>query len=344
MPSNQSSDWFERLVGFRERDYHETQRQLRVEGKQLHSLVNGQSYGIGELEILSLQDLRARVRPHNREGGRLRVKIVQGDVGELHGAPEFAGALFQVASQFNLLEMIGPEVTPEDGVTRYYRDHTQGPACAIAAGAATLYRNYFLPVGGQIGQTRDRQIDCLADVGHALVAELGGSLRDLWTMENGYAHCNRTSLEAINAWIDSASVEQLEAMRGHLRIGLQWDVEVTGAAGPARPVVSQAFCSALPVNYYPEVPKQLWKPFASLVLEAAYEATLYAAMGSAQRGASNIVMLTRLGGGAFGNGGEWIQGAMRRALRLFSDVNLEVKLVSQWEPSGDTLMLAREFG
>jgi hypothetical protein len=97
-------------------------------------------------------------------------------VGELHGAPEFAGALFQVASQFNLLEMIGPEVTPEDGVTRYYNDPTQCPACAIAAGAATLYRNYFLPVGGQIGQTRDRQIDCLADVGNALVAELGGSL------------------------------------------------------------------------------------------------------------------------------------------------------------------------
>jgi hypothetical protein len=26
-------------------------------------------------------------------------------------------------------------VTPEDGVTGYAQDHTQGPACAIAAGA-----------------------------------------------------------------------------------------------------------------------------------------------------------------------------------------------------------------
>ena len=62
-----------------------------------------------------------------------------GDVRALHGAPEHANALFQVASQFNLLEMVGPEVTPEDGVTRYQGDKTQGPACAIAAGAATIY-------------------------------------------------------------------------------------------------------------------------------------------------------------------------------------------------------------
>jgi len=30
------------------------------------------------------------------------------------------------------------------GVTRYQHDHTQGPACAIACGAATIYRNYFV--------------------------------------------------------------------------------------------------------------------------------------------------------------------------------------------------------
>ena len=34
-------------------------------------------------------------------------------------------------------------MTPEDGVTRYKDDPTQGPACAIAASAATMYRNYF---------------------------------------------------------------------------------------------------------------------------------------------------------------------------------------------------------
>jgi len=57
----------------------------------------------------------------------------------MHADSANAGAIFQVASQFNLLEMVSDNVTPEQGVTRYERDATQGPACAIAAGAGTIY-------------------------------------------------------------------------------------------------------------------------------------------------------------------------------------------------------------
>ena len=35
--------------------------------------------------------------------------MVTGDVRQMHQSPENAGALFQVASQFNLLEMISPD-------------------------------------------------------------------------------------------------------------------------------------------------------------------------------------------------------------------------------------------
>jgi hypothetical protein len=129
--------------------------------------------------------------------GRLKVGIVIGDVRHMHRLPENAGALFQVASQFNLLEMTGPEVTPEDGVTRYKDDHTQGPACAIAAGAATIYRNYFAKVGGCDGQTKDRQFDGLADLGEALGEALNQPVAALWKMRNGYALCTRAGLDAI---------------------------------------------------------------------------------------------------------------------------------------------------
>jgi hypothetical protein len=61
--------------------------------------------------------------------------------------------------------MVGPAVTPEHGVTRYKDDPTQGPACAIAAGAATIYRNYFAPVGDGHGQTKERQLDYAAVTG-----------------------------------------------------------------------------------------------------------------------------------------------------------------------------------
>ena len=37
------------------------------------------------------------------------------------------------------MEMVAPHVTPEDGVTRYQGDPTQGPACAMAAGGAPIF-------------------------------------------------------------------------------------------------------------------------------------------------------------------------------------------------------------
>lgn len=98
-------DWFERLTGFREAGYAETQAQLAVEGRHLVSKVNGQRYGIGDLELVSLQALRDRVSACKPRPGTLSVRNVSGDVRALHANSEFAGALFHVASQFNLLEM-----------------------------------------------------------------------------------------------------------------------------------------------------------------------------------------------------------------------------------------------
>jgi hypothetical protein len=224
---------------------------------------------------------------------------VAGDVRRMHQSPEKRGALFQVASQFNLLEMVGPSVTPEQGVSRYKDDHTQGLACAIAAGAATIYRNYFAPVGTGHGQTAKRQIDTLAPVGKALSGVLKLPVAALWTMQNGYALCTRAGLDSITGYLSSLDAEEAAILGGKLRIGLHRDVEATEAAKD-RLLVSQAFCSALPVAYS-SVASPHWDKFACFVLQAAYEATMWAAILNAQRGASNVVFLTFLGGGAFGN-------------------------------------------
>src|SRR5215510_9690044 len=190
-------DWFERLTGFRETSYADTRVKLAVEGDRLSSSVNGKSYGTGRLELLPLHTLRNHSRSGDGPAGRLRVKLVRGDVREMHRSPEYAGSLFQVASQFNLLEMVGPDVTPEHGVARYEDDRTQGPACAMAAGAATIYRNYFAPVGDGIGQTSKRQLDGLADLGAALGDAVGLPVEALWTMRNGYALCTHAGLDGI---------------------------------------------------------------------------------------------------------------------------------------------------
>jgi len=336
-------DWFERLTGFREMKYDDTRTKLKVDGNRLHSLINGENYGIGQLELVPLKALRERVKSAGGLPGRLKASVLSGDVRQMHQSPQNAGALFQVASQFNLLEMTSYDVTPEHGVTRYQHDPTQGLACAIAAGAATIYRNYFAPVGGGDGQTTERQFDGLADLGKALGTALNHPVEALWNMQNGYALCTRSGLEAIAKHLSKLQPEQVDILRGKLCIGVHRDVEVTDAEGEHRPLVSQAFCSALPVAYNRRVPRPYWEAFASLVLQAAYEATMLAAVLNAKGGASNVVLLTSLGGGAFGNDESWIHAAMRRALEMMSEIDLDVRLVSYGTPSRAVRQITEHF-
>ncbi|MFG1317546.1 hypothetical protein [Xanthobacter autotrophicus] len=328
--------WFFRLTGFEETGYHETRDRLAVGDGRLQSHVNGRTFGIGTLELVSLGELRQRVDAPS-ETPRLQVGFVQADARRLHRQRENAGALFQVASQFNLLEMVGYDVTPEHGVAGYEHDPTQGPACAIAAGAATIFRNYFAPVGGGIGQTRDRQLDGLADLGARLAELTGRPVSDLWEMRNGYALCTKAGLVAIEEAVtalDDAGVDQL---RGLLRIGVHGDVEVTDDPEEPGQIVTQAFCSALPVSYQRSVPTALWSTLARLVLEAAYEATLLAAVENLGRGGSARVYLTRLGGGAFGNDDRWIDEAILRALEPARSWPLDVRIVVRDMGAADSL-------
>lgn len=324
------TDWFERLTGFREDGYEATRQRLEVNGDELESRVNGKRYGIGQLTLPTLTELRERVDASL--GQRTSVRTMIGEARKLHADPELSGALFQVASQFNLLEMSSQHVTPEHGVTRYAGDHTQGPACAMAAGAATIYRNYFVPVEGVVGQTTDRQLDALGGLGAQLSELTGKPLDELWSMQNGYALATADGLRAIGRLLDAASDELRDFLRGQLVIGLHRNVQVTDLDGDERRLVSQVFCSALPVGYSC-LPRGAWAPFARLVLEATYEATLLAAVEQAQNGGASTVLLTRVGGGVFGNDPAWIDHALERALVRVENAGLDVRIVAHRQTS-----------
>lgn len=314
--------WFETLTGFPEGNPQNVRANITLEGEDaFRSRVNGRVLVCGELETPSLAELRERVRKNRPKPGRLSVREVVADVQHLHTNESNAGALFQVASQFNLLEMVSPNVTPEFGVGIYENDRTQGPACAIAAGAGTIYRNYFALVNGQTGQTAENQIDCLADLG----AALGNSGRRLWEMRNGYALATHSGLSEISQRLRASSEVELDNLRQLLRIGIQWNTQVT--LNDCQHQVTQAYCSALPVAYSSE-PANLWADFARLILEASYEATICAAILNAQNTGNNRVFLTLLGGGAFGNEAVWIIGAIQRALKIYSQADLDIAIVS----------------
>lgn len=320
--------WFEDLTGFREDDVDDVAARLRLDGPTLTSTVNGRTMRCGTFELVSLAELRDRAGSAPTPTGPTTLREVVADVGALHRDPANAGALFQVASQFNTLEMVSPSVTPEEGIDRYEHDRTQGPACAVACGAGTIYRNYLVPVGGRIGQTSTVQLDGLAD----LAAGLGLAIE----MRNGYAFPTAAQLDAAADHLAGLDDADRDRLLGRLRVGLQAGTEVTAA--DAGHLVDQVYCSALPVAYSP-IPTPRWEALARLVLDGAYEATLTAALAPRSgptdmtgptdpTGRTGRVHLTLLGGGVFGNRLEWILDAIDRAVGRVARAGLEVSIVS----------------
>jgi hypothetical protein len=108
--------------------------------------------------------------------------------------------------------------------------------------------------------------------------------------------------------------------------GLDWFEQLTG-------FVETDYASTLPVAYSDISPRN-WPRFACLVLEAAYEATLWAAVENARRGRSRTRALDKPWRRRIRKRREldrcWL-GA--RALKLASGFDLDVRLVSYGEPS-----------
>ncbi|CAK9059377.1 unnamed protein product [Durusdinium trenchii] len=231
-------------------------------------------------------------------------------------------------------------------------DRTQGPACSIACGPATVVRNYFAPLGGSVGQRRGRQINNLQDFLAELDELCNPTAPDTFAMRShalgtapflrvrsGYTEASFRELQRLNRALKGLSEEQLDRLRGKLRIGLHEEVQVTSTAWGAKLVhpsanqlVTQVFGSACSVAYSRDSSRDDWEPVARLILEASYEATLLAALKQAikheGREGSNRVFLTCLGGGVFGNSMEWILDAMRRAFLQLKEADLDVRIVT----------------
>lgn len=311
--------WFKELTGFEEKSPDYVRSNLVIKGENLVSLVTNQQFSFGRLEVPSLEQLRKMSIKEFSD--KIQVREIVADVKELHCQIENENALFQVASQFNLLEMVNPDIIPEQGVDRYEYDFTQGPICAISCGAGTIYRNYFVTVNGETGQTANNQINCL----DLISKEFNNAELNLWQMKNGYVLTNQEGLKTINQKIGELDEIERENLKGKLKVGIQWNTEVT--ISETKHKLSQVFCSALPIAYN-YISPHYWEPFARVILEATYESTLYAGLMNLKSNRSNIVYLTLIGGGAFGNPEQWIVESMQKAIDKFKHVPLDIRIVS----------------
>ncbi len=313
--------WFETLTGFAEQSGEQVRSQLVLEDTKLTSEVNDRMMDAGRFTTPTLASLRQEITPPCSDNDTIRIREVVADVQSLHQAPQNKAAVFQVASQFNCLEMAAPHLTPEDGVGIYQYDRTQGPACSICAGAGTIFRNYFAEVNGAQGQTADNQVDCLSEIGR----HFNNATNKYWEMTNGYCFPAKAGLAEIEKTLSRCSDEELDRIRGKLKVGIQANTEVT--IGSNHHNVTQVFCSALPVAYSP-IPAKHWNYFPRLILDSTYEATFSAALRNLNDTGCDKLYLTLVGGGVFGNKLDWILAAIDRSLKLFAATKLDVSIVS----------------
>lgn len=364
--------WYETLFGLAETGNYsaiQSNFQVDVNAGIMTSKANNKAFQIGQFSTPTLNNLR--------EAGKLKLDasrtndqcgvqqfsfehVIQGDVLLEHA--KYPGAVFQAASQFNCLEFSNWKATPELGITWYCSDPTQGPACALACAAGTVVRNYFVDVSAHSALgTTNKTTDCLGQYADsqvnnldALEVALGNDKERYFNVLNGYTFSQGVEpLARLNAVIEASkqappSHPTYDDYLGLVKIGLHTDVGVTFRSRFADVVdiaegltVTQAYVSALSCAYS-GIGTAHWTSFAKLVLDAAYEATLWAAVLNALRDApesltdrdfpapsqahKHDVFLSFIGGGVFGNDPEWISDAIGRALAIMHTHNAPIRV------------------
>lgn len=145
------ANWFREAFGFTEpKDFPSARDAFRVRevasdavpaaagpALELEAVATQRVFHLGPFEDISVAQLRARVADMTADSsasaaagglssaGGLSFSNIVAEAKSLHLEPSSANGVFQAASQFNCLEMVGPSVRPEDGVTRYHADRTQ---------------------------------------------------------------------------------------------------------------------------------------------------------------------------------------------------------------------------
>lgn len=343
------SDWFEQIFGFKEKtgldgyEYTKSLFEYNPESYTINSKVNGRTFGCGIFncptvkELKQMVDLKKSQHPSKFYGKPTFNCEVVGDILTQHSKPENRGALFQAASQFNCLEFGGPNVTPEDGITNYQNDHTQGPACSLVTPAGTLYRNYFVEVtcpngSKQYGQTFNCQINNLENL-----QSIVGS--QYFRVKNGYTNSSKTKLTELNSILES-NVGLKEKLTEELKVGVHFEQETifrerwVELNDPSFKV-SQVFSSALSIAYGGSHMMKLWIPLAEIILNGTYEATIYAGMLNYLKTGNKRVLLTQVGGGVFGNPPELITAAIQRAFMIAHRNNFPLEIIIGFYSQGE---------
>lgn len=336
----------EDILGVKEQEFRDCDdlvHEALVAPDRLRNRQTGQEWRTGTLETPTLGALR--VQPVGLRGSsRGFINVLCGandlgkvDVGYLQAHPENDGALFQVASNFNGLELMNKhDSRAMTEVGHYVCDRTQGPFASISAAPGLLLRHYYPFWQANTSPQTWRQIYNGRQV--QLLEHLG------LAVTNGYLDLRAADLTS------ELSLDQFQV--AHHR-----DVQVTfgRVKGAEHEMVthlqrvSQVFTATADLAQtnrflYAEHPEQV-KVLVKILLRGAYEGTLRAAAVSGV----TRVYLTLIGGGVFANPPSWIVDVLEEQLDLITESGLSV-VVNTYRGIGDRqafdrlIALARKTG
>ena len=304
-----SDDWMHAFLGTTERGLLEVrERFLAADGGALLHPETGRRWPTGRFECPSVVELQERVaglpareRPLAAEPASdvaPRLTVADGvDIGRLQATLRTSDlAMVQVASNFNCLEVPSRRLLPDSGVLveGYAVDATQGPAASFGVPAACLLRAHYVfreedPAPSAWGQTAERQVELLRDA------------------ECHFGRCRngKLSLDGGEQALPLALVGEAAA---RIRVGVHADCEVVFGRGASlaslellrepRALVDQLLTAS--ANWRdPGVrpPRQQLESLTRTALRAAYDGAYLAAILRGRR----LLLLTLVGGGAFGN-------------------------------------------
>ena len=311
-----------------------------------------QTVQAGCFEQLTLADLKSCSSKQQSKG---TFNVLEGpnnaDIRKLQADKKFNGATFQVASNFNALETVGPEQDIEQQLlSDYVFDATQGPAAALGAAAGLMQRRYELfnnlnngesvPFSGAslFGQRPcqkyglgERQVNLI----HCICNEQTG----IEMSPAGYVRLN-------NAIKDSSPLECDDFLQ--IKIGCQRATQVVFGAIDGHPSDSNtmievvpSWISCMPCYLNKQIINQVFvaapdfgqgtnkrspraDAWAKTILRAEYEGTLR----MAHRCGSKDVILTWVGGGAFNNDPVWVVEILENLEPLIKSLGLNVYLAA----------------
>lgn len=318
----------------------------------------GRGFHSGEFTISSLADLREAYEEYKNtseeEAGSFYVIVgndpmhnplvyKQVDTGSLQAhwgkACERGGKRLtvMVASNSNGLETLGYQDTPTD-ITRYIHDHTQGPAASISAAPGTLLRNYLAFEGDETPgvahlpwrQNANQQLNFLEQMLDIVFANHQVNI----PVSNGYLAFRTPNLAQ---YIDERLLNDIAATfennREAIQVGVHTGVTVSHGLSEGnnhrflnnaaqRSRINQVFCAGLDLGQGTNLDTAATRRIAKVLLETQVEATLRAAYINN----TDIVVLSMLGCGAFGNNPEWLIHAIELCQELIEESGMRIVL------------------